>query len=263
MQRLHHPAAAAAEQPLAMRIAVVGAESSGKTLLCSGIASRLQTLGYKVAVVPEVLRSWCARHGRTPQRNEQYAIAQQQATAVEAAAQKHQIVLSDTTALMVAVYSDLLFGDQSLYPVALAQQRLYDATLLTGLDIAWVADGIQRDGPHVRGPVDALIRQALDSASLPFHVVYGSGVARISNALAALENTISSIASYAEQTAAYGPFNGVNKGQVAHTAQAGFVWACDKCGDAACEHRLFSRLVQAESGITEVPSHHPAAPPVR
>jgi hypothetical protein len=45
-----------------------------------------------------------------------------------------------------------------------------------------VADGLQRDGPHVREPVDALVRQVLDQGGVPYRVVYGSGSQRLMNA---------------------------------------------------------------------------------
>ena len=70
-------------------------------------------------------------------------------------------VLADTTPLMTAVYSDLLFQDTRLYADAARHQQGYALTLLTGLDLPWVADGLQRDGPQVREPVDARLRQAL------------------------------------------------------------------------------------------------------
>lgn len=38
---------------------------------------------------------------------------------------------------------------------------LIDVTLLTATDLPWQADGAQPDGPHVRAPVDALVRAAL------------------------------------------------------------------------------------------------------
>ena len=56
---------------------------------------------------------------------------------------------------MIAVYSDFVFADASLYASALAAQRRCDLTLVTALDLPWRADGLQRDGAHVRAPVDA------------------------------------------------------------------------------------------------------------
>ena len=87
---------------------------------------------------------------------------------------------------MTAVYSHMLFADESLYPMALAHQKHYDITLVTGLDLPWVADGLQRDGPQVRGPVDTLVRQALERSGIHYRVVYGQGPQRLNNALMAL-----------------------------------------------------------------------------
>jgi molybdopterin-guanine dinucleotide biosynthesis protein len=47
------------------RIALLGAESTGKTQLAQALGLRLQQQGLRVTVVPEVLREWCDRQGRT------------------------------------------------------------------------------------------------------------------------------------------------------------------------------------------------------
>ena len=73
-------------------------------------------------------------------------------------------VPADTTALMIGVYSDWVFGDTSLYAAAEEAHRRVDLTLLTALDLPWQADGHQRDGAHVRAPIDALVRAALGRA---------------------------------------------------------------------------------------------------
>ena len=150
------------------RVAVLGAESTGKSWLTQALAGVLRARGQAVHTVDEVLRQWCDRAGRTPQRHEQMAIAEQQAQAAQPPGQPapDAWLISDTTPLMTAVYSHLLFDDESLYPMALAHQALYDITLVTGLDLPWVADGLQRDGPHVRGPVDTLVRQALERSGM-------------------------------------------------------------------------------------------------
>src|SRR5690606_19350861 len=98
-----------------------------------------------VALVPEVLRQFCLDAGRTPRRDEQAGIAEEQTRRIEAAADTHEVVVADTTALMIAVYSDLVFGDRSLYPMAEAAHRRCDLTLLTALDLPWRPDGTIRD----------------------------------------------------------------------------------------------------------------------
>ncbi|MDM0119977.1 ATP-binding protein [Variovorax arabinosiphilus] len=210
-------------------IAVVGAESTGKTELARLLAERLTQRGIATTLVPEVLRDWCVREGRTPRPHEQAAIADEQTRRIAEAA-RHGVVVADTTALMTAVYSDMLFDDRALYPDALAAQAGYAMTLLTALDLPWVADGLQRDGPHVREPVDALVRAALARAGVSYAVVHGRGPERLASAWTALN-----LASDAEATAAR------------RTAGEAWGWSCEKCSDPVCEHRLFTDLLSRRS----------------
>lgn len=173
-----------------MIVAILGAESTGKTTLAQRLAQRLQARGLRTAVVAEYLREFCDREGRTPRPDEQAGIADEQWRRIEAARGEAELVIADTTPLMIAVYSDFVFGDTGLYAAAQARQRQCTHTLLTGLDLPWQPDGLQRDGPQVRGPVDALIRSAMQRADVPYGVVYGEGDARTDAALAALHPSI-------------------------------------------------------------------------
>ena len=212
------------------RIAILGAESTGKSCLAQALAGVMRSRGHSVSTAGEALRHWCEREGRTPLAHEQMGIAQTQAQAVMCIEQG--VVIADTTPLMTAVYSHLLFNDQSLYPMALAHQGLYDTTLVTGLDLPWVADGLQRDGPHVRGPVDTLLRQALVRAGMPYRVVYGQGQQRLNNALLALGLPGEDDA--AQNTRDKAQF-AINEGRT--------TWQCNECSDPECEHKLFTGLL--------------------
>lgn len=171
-------------------IALLGAESTGKTTLANEIGAALTGRGLQVAVVAEALREFCVEHARTPARDEQIAIAGEQSRRIDAAAVNAQIVVADTTALMIAVYSDFVFGDSGLYALAEAEQGRCDLTLLTALDLPWQPDGLQRDGEHVPGPVDALVRAALARAGVAFESVSGTGPARLQAALAAVDRAL-------------------------------------------------------------------------
>src|SRR5437016_1337610 len=103
-------------------IAIVGAESTGKTTLARELAAALAIDGRRVARVDEVLREFCLQAGRTPRADEQATIARAQSQRIEQAARTHELVVADTTALMVAIYSQLLFNDRSLLAAALADQ---------------------------------------------------------------------------------------------------------------------------------------------
>ena len=168
-------------------VALLGAESTGKTTLAAEIGAALAARGLRVAVVGEALREFCDANGRTPRRDEQAAIAAAQSQRIDAAAARHEIVVADTSALMIAVYSDFVFADASLYPSALAAQRRCDLTLVTALDLPWQPDGLQRDGAHVRVPVDASLRSALTGAGIAFTTIAGLGKDRVQAALGAID----------------------------------------------------------------------------
>lgn len=209
-----------------MIIALLGAESTGKTALAHALAQQLQRQGKDAVAVDEYLREWCAVHGRTPQQHEQAGIAVEQQKRIAAAAAQHSMVVADTTALMTAVYSDYVFGDRSLYAQAVAQHAICDMTLVTGLDVPWQPDGIQRDGEHARAPVDALLREALNQAQIVYSTVYGLGQQR-------LDNAINSIATRA-----------INTWTNDQNSTKKWVPMCDKCSDPDCEHLLFTQLAE-------------------
>jgi nicotinamide riboside kinase len=215
--------------PTGCVIAVLGAESTGKTELARAIAQRLQDRGTPATLVGEYLREWCEREGRTPRPGEQQTIASEQTRRIEAAAATG-VVVADTTAVMTAVYSEQLFDDRSLYADALAAQRRCAITLLTALDLPWVADDM-RDGPHARQPTDTLVRAVLARARLSYAVVHGTGGERLANAW----NAINSIAGSEGRARA--------RGRAGDTKAAAWSWPCEKCSDPECEHRLFSDLI--------------------
>lgn len=211
-----------------LRIAILGAESTGKTQLAQSLVTALQGKGLRATWIPEALRDWCDAMGRTPRQDEQLAIAQTQAQRAANAATP--LVIADTSPLMTAIYSDHLWGDTSLYPYALEQQRNYGLTLLTGLDLPWVPDGIQRDSASARTQVDMRLRDVLQHNTIAYTLIYGSGTERTHSALQAIEHALRFPSSAA-------------------VPSSGWHWNCDTCSDADCEHRLFRRLIPDDASV--------------
>ena len=219
----------------ALVIAIVGAESTGKSTLAPALARRIAAeTGLVCTHVEEHLRSWCEQSGRTPRIDEQRAIAQVQQDRIAAAAATHDVVVADTTAMMIAVYSRWVFGDRSLDTWAAAEHaRLVDHTLVTALDLPWVPDGLQRDGEHVRAPVDAMLRELLATHGIGWSLVSGSGDARTERALDAVAPLLRPRAA---------PASGLFTRLAARdAAQPAWQWVCEKCDVPDCEHRLRAR----------------------
>jgi nicotinamide riboside kinase len=167
-------------------ICIIGAESTGKTTLARILAAHFDS-----PWVPEYLREFCDTHARTPAAGEQSLILETQHTAELtaqhcAARRESPFVFCDTAPLLTAIYSDFIFGDPSLYGRARALHSRYALTLLLATDLAWVADGLQRDGEQVREPITQMIHHELGSLAAPFVTIMGQGEDRISSAIEAL-----------------------------------------------------------------------------
>ena len=170
------------------RVAIIGAECVGKTELAQRLAQSLPGLW-----IPEYLREFCDRAGRTPLPGEQEQILAEQRrreeeAVVHAGARQLQWVLADSAPLVTAAYSEMLFEDLSLHDEAIVHHASYRATLLLAPDLPWVADGILRDGPAVRAAFHELLLQRLRRAGLPFALIGGAGDARLQAASRALRD---------------------------------------------------------------------------
>lgn len=209
-----------------MKIAILGAECSGKTSLAKRLTAELTRQGFSACFVAEALREWCDTNQRTPMASEQTDIAKLQIQRIHDAPAVDYLI-ADTTALITAIYSEIIFSDPSLYPLALENQQGFDLAFVMGLDLPWVADGIQRDGVAIQSAFDAQLRHVLQSQGICFSVIYGSGDERLNNAMTAIAKS--------QQLP-----------QERITRQAPWKWVCDKCSDAQCEHRTFTALLEAK-----------------
>jgi nicotinamide riboside kinase len=214
-----------------LRIAILGAESTGKTALAQALAQRIaDDTGLRATWVPEFLREWCETTGRTPRQDEQAGIAAEQGRRIDTAAASHDVVLCDTAPLMVSIYSEYVFADRSLHGSALAWHQRCDLTLVTALDLPWMADGLFREGPHVREPIDALVRGLLIGAGLPWATIGGTGQRRVEAALDALAPLLRR-----RPQPRRGLFTRLAERDADPSAAR---WTCDHCDLPDCEHAL-------------------------
>jgi nicotinamide riboside kinase len=169
-----------------LRVAVVGAECTGKTDLCQALAKHFNGVW-----VPEYLREFCGKAQRTPTAMEQiHILLTQQAREAQALAQagkkKKRWVFCDSAPLATALYSQLLFEDPGLIRAALEHHNTYAATLYCAPDLPWQADGIQRDGEQARSRFDEALTILLTQQGIASHRIAGLDQLRVEGAVAAL-----------------------------------------------------------------------------
>lgn len=166
-------------------ICILGAESTGKTTLAQQLAAH-----FNCPWVPEYLRTFCHERGRTPKRDEQSliletqhihelaAVAGIQAAASGATGSAPRYVFCDTAPLTIAIYSEYVFGDGSLYPRAHELHARYALTLLCEPDLGWVADGFLRDSAAAQAAIHTMMERELVHLGLPCARIAGSGNSR-------------------------------------------------------------------------------------
>ena len=170
-----------------INVAILGAESTGKTTLCRDLAAH-----FGCPWVPEYMRTylqakWDKEH-LTCTWEDLLPIAQGQIElenklAAQAAQSDHNHYLfCDTSLFELMVYSNWYYGD---CPDALTQAALthhYDLILLTEVDIPWVADDL-RDSPHQRDEISAYFESQLTRHQKPFHRIGGDRDERVQQVL--------------------------------------------------------------------------------
>ncbi len=158
-----------------VRVALLGAESTGKSTLAAALAEH-----YGTVWVPEYLREFVETTGRTPQEHEQFLIASTQVAYENAAARKACAYLfCDTTPLMTALYSQFYFGRVDVPLQALADEHAYDFTIVTAPSGPWMPDGLQRESEAVRDLIHAQLLDVLNARDVRYLLVEGDVDQRI------------------------------------------------------------------------------------
>lgn len=153
------------------RIAILGAESTGKSTLAPALAAHYRTLW-----VPEYLREFVDTRQRVPREDDQPGIARTQREredALAASPAARRFLFCDTTPLMTAVYSRIYWGRVPSALLEMEAAHDYAATFVAGLDLPWVPDGLQRESEEVRTRVHECLLAVLREQGIPFTLLEG------------------------------------------------------------------------------------------
>lgn len=152
------------------RVAILGAESTGKSTLAAALA-----VHYRTVWVPEYLREFVATQGRVPFEGDQFGIAQVQMEREHAAAAgANRFLFCDTTPFMTAIYSGVYWGRVDPRLAALDLTYDYAVTLVAAPDVPWVADGLQRESEAVRLEVHRALIDKLERRAIAYTLLTGA-----------------------------------------------------------------------------------------
>jgi NadR type nicotinamide-nucleotide adenylyltransferase len=169
------------------RVALVGAESTGKTTLARTLAAHFGT-----AWVPEYAREYLEARGGVCTLADMTLIARGQAELEDCVArQANRVLIQDTNLLTTQLWHEHYFGEAPADLRQMAAERKADLYLLCDCDVPWVADGL-RDSPGQRQWFQARFRSELEAAGLPYVVLAGAFEERLGPAVEAVERLLRS-----------------------------------------------------------------------
>lgn len=164
------------------RVAILGAESTGKTTLARSLALRFGTTW-----VPEYAREYISNHPETCTADE---IVQMTRTQLEQEEQlmlqASKIIFSDTEQIVAKVWCEDVFGSAPAWFEENLLAHPYDLYLLTSNDLPWIADPV-RVNPQRRDYFFNWYKRELDHYNLKYEIITGRYEQRLLNAIRAIE----------------------------------------------------------------------------
>jgi len=163
------------------RVAVIGAESTGKSTLTAKLAQHFQTI-----IVPEYAETLIMHRGRDLDENDFKMIAQAQAASEEALTyQARRILFCDTEIMTTAIWSEMLLGKCPDWLNAGARENRYDLYLLLDTDADWHEDA-HRYGIETQELFMKSCMQRLEEDQKPYIRLSGSWDEKFTAALNAV-----------------------------------------------------------------------------
>lgn len=160
------------------KIAIIGAESTGKTALCEQLALHFNTVW-----VPEFAREYFNDsdiYNYTLEDLENIALKQVELEE-KLSKKANALLFCDTALITLKIWAELEFGVCPESIERFMRSNPYDYYLISNNDVAWEPDP-QRLNKFPREQIFEMNREAVLVEKVPFGIVQGTGDLRILNA---------------------------------------------------------------------------------
>lgn len=163
------------------RIALLGAESTGKTTLARSLALRFQTVW-----VPENAREYMNIHpGAYSMQDIEEISKEQLAQEKRLQSSANQVLIVDTELIISKVWCVDVFGTCPAWIEEEILKHKYDLYLLTANDLPWVADPVRVNAQR-RDYFFNWYKRELENYNLPYEIVTGRYEARLLSAITSI-----------------------------------------------------------------------------
>lgn len=164
-----------------LKIAVLGAESTGKSALCEKLAQH-----YATVWVPEYARTYFNDSDiYNYSLNDLEKIAERQLQMEnELLAKANRVLFCDTTLITLKIWAQLEFNAVPQSIEAGLQQADYGLYLLTNNDVPWECDPL-RQNKFSRDSIFEMNTAEVKNTGVPYAIISGTGEERTQHAVAA------------------------------------------------------------------------------
>ena len=165
-----------------LKIIITGPESSGKTTLAQSLAKH-----YHTDWVPEYARDYLDRLDRPYQEEDLVIIAQGQIEREDELAQSTDLLICDTSLLVIKIWSEYRYGRYHPWILEQLAERPVDLYLLCRPDIPWEYDP-QRENAHDRDVLFKQYQEALTRQKQNYVTISENRSQRLPQAIKAIDS---------------------------------------------------------------------------
>jgi NadR type nicotinamide-nucleotide adenylyltransferase len=172
------------EKSSIVKIAVIGAESSGKTWLCEALAKY-----YKTAWVPEYARAYFHDSDIYNYTLEDLIVIAKKQVELENELIKkaNRFLFCDTTLITLKIWAILEFKHTPAYIEEQLKEVKYDHYFITDNQMPWVHDSL-RQNKHSRDLLFQMNETEAKKTGIPYTVIEGEDNKRLTNAVKILDS---------------------------------------------------------------------------
>jgi len=171
-----------------IKIAIVGAESTGKSTMSAYLAKHYHTIW-----VPEYAREYCEKLTEPPTWQDEINMFHGQlALERELLPKANKLLICDTTFITIKIWSEQLFGRSPVEVDEELKHHHYDFYILLDIDMPWEDDPL-RDFPDMREHFMEVWHKELKALNANYKLISGLDDIRYQNAIAAIDAFLNSL----------------------------------------------------------------------